>query len=269
VRSAGTGGCPERRPANAREGRLPPGSGGESPWWGRFGHVHHLGMGRRSRTRAGGQGGSDGRGRRGRPWNGEAETLRWHGPSSPATALGVIVCLTATVTILRWFVDGAGQAAALLYVLPIALGALRFGRRGGLGAAGFGIGAFIVLELVRARGDVDVTGWIAPLLAMALMGGLVGHLSESGARNDEARRLLAQHLDELRRARHAALEAGDSIVQRVAGARWMLEVGRSQEALEALNATLTDGITRVSGKLPALTPDPGRGETAGGPGAPG
>lgn len=170
---------------------------------------------------------------------------RRHAPRSGALALGVIVGLLAAVTVLRWFVDGAGQAVALLYVVPIALGALRFGRRGGLAVAGFGIVAFVALESVRARGDVDVTGWVSPILAMALVGGLVGHLSEQSKR-----------LEELCDAQHAAIEAGDSIVQQVAAARWMLEAGRSGEALATLGDTVAEGIANLSCTLPPPPPQP-------------
>lgn len=180
---------------------------------------------------------------------------RRYAPKSPTVALTVIVGLMIAVTIVRWFVDGAGQAAALLYVVPIALAALRFGRRGGLVSAGFGIGVFVLLGIVHARGDVDLTGWVGPAAAMALMGGLVGYLSESAGRQEAAHRVQAQHLEELRGAHYAAVEAGDSIVQQIAAARWMLEAGKSQDALEALNATLAEGITRMSGALPRLSPN--------------
>ena len=160
----------------------------------------------------------------------------------------------AAVTILRWFVDQAGQAAALLYVLPIALSGLRFGRRGGIAAAGFGIAAFVILEFVRSQGDIDATGWVGPLLAMALMGSLVGYLSESAAHHEAAQKLQDQHLDELRNAQHAASETNDSIVQQVAAARWMLEAGKSEEALEALSVTVVEGIAQVSGALPPFSP---------------
>lgn len=169
--------------------------------------------------------------------------------------------MLVAVTVLRWFVDGSGQAAALLYVVPISLSALRFGRRGGLIAAGVSVAAFTVLKLVHARGDVDVTGWVAPLLAMVLMGGLVGNLSESVARTEAASRVQEQRLEELRRAQIAAAEASDSIVQHVAAARWMLEVGMSQEALAALDATVADGIDQGSSALPPLAFRPVDGET--------
>jgi hypothetical protein len=169
-------------------------------------------------------------------------------------ALGVIVGLMGAVTTLRWFVDRAGQAAALLYVVPIALSALRFGRRGGVAAGGLGISGFVTLEIIRSHGDVDAIGWVGPLLAMALMGGLVGYLSESAARHEAAYRLQVGYLDELRDAQYAASEAHDSMVQQVVAARWMLEAGKNQEALAALSATVAEGIAQVSGTLSPLSP---------------
>ena len=201
----------------------------------------------------------------GRPvrlWSAGWRLSRRYAPKTPATALAVIVVLMVAVTVLRWFVDGAGQSAALLYVVPIALSALRFGRRGGYLAAGVAMAAFVVLEFVRARGDVDFTGWVAPLLAMALMGGLVGHLSESAASNDAARRHHLREFEEAERARRAELEASDSIVQRVAAARWMLEVGRREEALRALDDTVSDGIDQLGARLPPPEVDRPLGEGA-------
>lgn len=200
-----------------------------------------------------------------RLWTAGWDASRRHAPRSPLVALGVIVGLLAAVTVLRWAVDGAGEAAALLYVVPITLGALRFGRRGGIAVAGFGMTAFIVLEAVRAKGDLDMTGWVGPLLAMALIGGLVGHLSQSAALREADRRRGVQRirrLEELCDAQRSAIEAGDSIVQQVAAARWMLEAGHRNEALAALDQTLAEGISKVSGTLPPLLHDGGSDQPA-------
>ncbi len=180
------------------------------------------------------------------------EAARRYAPSSRLVAVGIIVGLLAAVTILRWFFDRASETVALLYVVPIALSALRFGRKGGITAAGFGVTAFVVLEAVRARGDIDVTGWVGPLLAMVLMGGLVGHLSEVAAQREADRRCQAQRIEELSDAQRRAIEASDSVVQQVAAARWMLEAGQSQEALAALGDAVADGIARVHGRLDPL-----------------
>lgn len=188
------------------------------------------------------------------------DAARRHAPRSSLAALGVIAALLAAVTVLRWFFDGAGQAVALLYVIPITLGALRFGRRGGAGVAGCGMTAFVVLEGVHARGDLDLTGWVGPLLVMVLAGGLVGHLSDLAAQREADQRLEAQRnrqLEELCDAQRSAIEASDSIVQQVAAARWLLEVGRSSEALAALGDTAVAGIAQVSSALAPLPDDPG------------
>ena len=165
---------------------------------------------------------------------------------SRLAAIGVIFGLFAVVTILRWHFDRAGEAVALLYLVPITVGALRFGRRGGILAAGFSLTAFIVLEAFRARGDVDVTGWAGPLLAMALIGGLVGHLREAAAFRDLDRKRQALEIEKLCDAQREAATASDSIVQQVAAARWMLEAGRSQEALAALGDAVAQGIGGTS-----------------------
>lgn len=168
--------------------------------------------------------------------------------------MAVLGGLMVAVTASRWFVDWAGEAVALLYVVPIALAGLRFGRRGGLLTTGVGAAAFAGLELARARGDMDVTGWVAPLLAMTLMGGLVGQLSDTTTTTLAAVRLQADRLEELDDARRATVRAGNSLVQQVVATRWMLEAGNGQGAFAALEATVTEGISELSSSLSPLTP---------------
>ena len=173
-------------------------------------------------------------------------------PRSRIVSVVVIAALLAVVTALRWFYYGAGEAVALLYVVPIALGALRFGRRGGAAMAGFGITAFVVLEAVRGHGDLDMSGWAGPLLAMAIVGGLVGHLRSVADLQEADRRLQAQQIEELRDAQRSTAQASDSIVQKVAAARWMLESGLSEQAAVTLDNAVAEGIAEVSGALPPL-----------------
>lgn len=192
-------------------------------------------------------------------------------PARPAGSVTVaaIAGLFVAVTVLRWFIDGSGQAAALLYVVPIALSGLWYGRRAGIGAAAVGVVAFAVLALVHGHGDLDLTGWAGPILAMAIVGALVGHLAErAGNREQSATRRASQdrRLAEICEAQQAALEASDSIVQEVAAARWMLQVGRTAEAMDVLGQTVADGISRLSEAL-ALDPtaDGKAGAAASGP----
>lgn len=172
----------------------------------------------------------------------------------------VVVGLFAAVTALRWLVDGSGQAAALLYVVPIALSALAFGRRGGIAAAASGAALFVLLALVHGRGDLDVTGWAAPVVAMALVGALLGELAERAAR---ARGFATRHaersrrLEELCERQQAALVVSDSLVQTIAAARWMLEAGATEQAIEVLTASVSDGIDRLHatlGEEPGMSP---------------
>ncbi len=177
---------------------------------------------------------------------------RREAPSSRPVAVAVVVAAFAGVTALRWYVDGAGQAAALLYVVPIALGALRFGRRGGLAAAAVGAVAFSVLAGVHGTGDLDLTGWLGPVLVMGLVGGLVGWQVDVAVRRQalqasQARQ--ARQLEALCDEQQAAIRAGDSIVQQLAAVRWLLEAGQTQEAIAALAETVTEGIAEVSCKL--------------------
>ena len=164
---------------------------------------------------------------------------------SVPVSFSLVAGLFAGVTLLRWFIDRSGQAAALLYVLPITLAALRFGRRGAASTAALGTAGFVVMALVHGRGDLDLTGWSAPPLSMALVGYLAARLE--GLVRAHAER--GRHLEEVREAQRAALTASDSIVQQVAAARWMLEAGRADEAAEVLNGTVAEGIEKLAGGL--------------------
>lgn len=196
-----------------------------------------------------------------RVWDAGWDAARRRAPRSRVAAWSVIVGMLVGVTVLRWFFDRAGETVALLYVVPITLGALRFGRRGGIGIAGFGMLAFATLEAVRASGDPGMTGWAVPLLVMALIGGLVGHLSELAAQREAEQRLQAQrsrNLEELCDAQRSTIEASESIVQQIAAARWLLETGQRDEALATLCETLIEGIAKVSCALPPLPYDAAR-----------
>lgn len=178
--------------------------------------------------------------------------------------LVAIVVLFAVITVLRWFIDGSGQAVAMLYVLPIAISGFWFGRRGGLAAAAVGATAFAVLAVIHGRGDLDVTGWAGPVVAMVLVGGLVGYLADLAERREQANRVQAERtraLEVIRDEQLAALSVSDSIVQQIAAVRWMLESGKTDEAINVLASTLATGMTQLSRGLRtdqvSLGEDPG------------
>lgn len=179
--------------------------------------------------------------------------------ASVPVSLAVVAGLFAGVTVLRWFIDRSGQTAALLYVVPITLGALRFGRRGAAGTAALGTVGFVVLALVHGRGDLDLTGWSAPPLSMALVGYLAARLAELARVHAER----STHLQEVCDAQHAALTVSDSIVQQVAAVRWMLDAGKTDEAAEVLGGTVAQGIEQLSGGLSQYTPGDGAGPAPG------
>ena len=167
--------------------------------------------------------------------------------------LAVAVGLFAGVSVLRWYLDRSGQAAALLYVVPIALIAVSRGRRAGLAAATVGVLLFALFAGLRNRGDLDLTGWMDPIVSMYLVGGLLGAVSEravergrAAALERDGRRLA----EELCHRQQEALEATDLMVQGVAAAKWMMEAGRAGQALDLLTATVEDSMARLSPALP-------------------
>lgn len=164
---------------------------------------------------------------------------------SPAASLFLVAALFAGVTVLRWFIDRSGQAAALLYVLPITLSALRFGRRGAAGAVAVGTLGFVVLAIVHGRGDLDLTGWSAPPLSMAIVGFLAARLEGLVRSHAEHSRQMQQVCE----AQQAALTVSDSIVQQVAAVRWMLDAGRAEEAAQVLEGAVAQGIEKLSSGL--------------------
>lgn len=191
----------------------------------------------------------------GRRWSSREQRMKpehvpgWPLWLTPKQTTVLIAALFSAITVLRWFVDGAGQAVALLYVVPIVIAALGFGHRGGLGLAALGATAFGLLAGVHEHGDLDVTGWVGPLLAMGLAGGLVGYLTDLLAHRAAAGEALIEHskrLEEVCSAQHAALSVSDSITQRVAAARWMLEAGRTDEAIEVLGSSVAESIASLN-----------------------
>ena len=158
------------------------------------------------------------------------------------------VLLFAAITVLRWFLERSGQDASLFYVIPISLVALVSGRRGGLKAAVAGIVLFSLFAAVHGKGDLDLTGWAAPMLAMLVVGVVLGDVCDRAREKAESAEILAERrqlLEELCARQQDALAASDAMVQGVAAARWLIDAGETERALETLTATVTDGIARL------------------------
>jgi PAS domain S-box-containing protein len=97
--------------------------------------------------------------------------------SQPVLTLAAAAALFAGVFALRQVSGDAKDAITMLYALPVALIALRFGAAAGLGAAALGMALFGVW----AESDDSNIGWLGVLsraVALFLIGGLVGYFSD-------------------------------------------------------------------------------------------
>ncbi len=182
----------------------------------------------------------------------QGDSFPWYRSYSPVAVL-IAVGLFAVVSLARFFSDGNGEAIDILYSLPIALLAMSFGLRGGLVGAAIGFTLFAIIELVDGVGDIDATGWIARAAGLLLLGVLLGRSTdqiEAGQRRTMAEQDRRRQLQETSHRQAEALEISDSILQHLAAAKWMVEAGRDQEAIELLTSTLATGQRMVAGLLP-------------------
>jgi hypothetical protein len=171
----------------------------------------------------------------------------------PCAALTTAVVLFAGVSILQWFNDASGQAVAILYVFPVALLAVTFGLRGGLVAAAAGFAVFALFEIFHSTGDIDVDGWVVRAAALFLLGGLLGRASDQTAGSERAvleeqRRCF--RLEDANRRYSEAIELSDSIVQQMVAAKWLVEQGRTDQAIEELATTIAAGEQMITELLP-------------------
>lgn len=172
----------------------------------------------------------------------------------PREAVVLAGGLFAMVTLGHFAVDGTGEAVDILYALPVALLAVTFGLRGGLAGAGIGLALFAVSEAMKNTGDIDVTGWLTRAAGLLLLGLLLGRATEQieiSQRSSEAAREERRRIQETARRQSEALEISDSILQHLAAAKWMVEQGRDEEAVDVLSATLEAGQRMVADILPA------------------
>jgi signal transduction histidine kinase len=166
----------------------------------------------------------------------------------------VVVALFAGVLATRLLAgDGAGDAAGLLYVLPVALAAVAFGRRAGLAAGLVGV-ALVVLWAVLRNADISLLGWVSRVVPLLLLGVLLGDATERLGAADLRRREL-----EAAAQRHRdAAEISDSLIQGMTAARWALEAERHDVALRTLEETISRGQQLVSDLLRGADLAPGR-----------
>jgi len=169
-------------------------------------------------------------------------------------AAGVALVLYGAVFVLTLVAPTTADDVVVLYALPIALVAVTFGRRGGIIGAGAGVGLFF-LAAQFADSGITGLGWATRATAMVLLGFLLGDAtdrlmgSERRARREE---LARERLEEDQWRHRQALELHDSVVQGIAAAIWMLDIGHSAQALEAMTSTMDVAQSLVSGLLGPL-----------------
>jgi signal transduction histidine kinase len=179
-----------------------------------------------------------------RPW------FRAH----PRWAAAVVALLFVGVFVTRLLADESPRdAAGLLYVLPVALAAMSFGRRGGLAAGLFGVSLVVAWALVQ---DFDLTwlGWVSRVVPLLLLGGLLGDATE----RLEAAQRREQELEAAARRHRDAAEISDSLIQGMTAARWALEADRPDVAITTLEDTVARGQRLVSDLLRDADLGPGR-----------
>jgi signal transduction histidine kinase len=110
---------------------------------------------------------------------------------------------------------------------------MAFGLRGGL-LAGLAGTLLIALWVGVRNVDLSVLGWATRMVPLLLLGVLLGDAVDRLHRSEQDRRRL-----EAAAQRHRdAVEINDSVVQRLAAAKWALEAGRADRALDIMTETL-------------------------------
>ena len=150
----------------------------------------------------------------------------WSTPEAIGTIAAAIV-LFLVVFVLRDSDSTTGNAEGILYVVPIALLALRFGLRGGLTGAATSFALIIVWDLEHPSVAVALAGYLSRGVAFLILGVLLGVVV------DQRRRLQV----ELMRYYNISLEAEHRLAD---SAKWLeSEVAeRTRELLEARAETL-------------------------------
>ena len=145
----------------------------------------------------------------------------------------VAIVLHVGVLGLRFAVDAVFEPISLLFCLPIALLAVAFGLRVGLlaGIAGVALLAgWVLIEGVR----LSPLGWATRVVPLLLLGALLGDAADRLRRSEEHR----VHLEAAAQRHRDAAELNDSIVQRMVAAKWALESGHYERALEITTETV-------------------------------
>jgi glucose-6-phosphate-specific signal transduction histidine kinase len=162
----------------------------------------------------------------------------------PRIAVAVIATLFVVVLAARLLTGSPADAFSMLYVLPVALAATTFGRRGGVPASLLAvalIGAWVVAREVH----LTPTGWATRVVPILLLGFLLGRAVDRLREAEDDRR----RLERAALLHREAIEINDSLIQRMSAAKWSLEAGQTDTGLRILTAAVSDAQQMVSGLI--------------------
>jgi hypothetical protein len=154
-------------------------------------------------------------------------------------AVMLAVGLFAIIFAARLTIHGTDPITMFL-IFPVALLAMAFGLRAGL-LAGL-VGAALIVAWVALQGiSLSAFGWMSRIVPIVLLGVLVGWTTDRERTAEQAQR----DLFEARLREREAAEINDSIVQRLAVAKWTMESGHTDEGLTMLADTIATGESLV------------------------
>lgn len=175
------------------------------------------------------------------PTSTPAAYVPWFGRRT-GLALAGVLAMFVSITVLRFSLgNDASAAITALYVVPISLAALAWGRVAGVIASGAAL-VLVAVWVVAADVDLTVLGWSSRAVPMLLVGLLLGDASDRLRRAEQAR--VEQAEREL--LHRQAVEVNDSLLQGMASAKWALEAERHDVAHERLSEAIASGQTLVA-----------------------
>lgn len=176
----------------------------------------------------------------------------------PALSIAVAAALYIGIFVLRMTSGTPNEATMLFFVLPISLLAVTFGMAWGL-AGGLIAIALMVVWAVTEHVELTPLGWATRALPMLLLGVLIGRAADRLRASEAAR----AQLDAAAHWHRQAVEINDSIVQGLTAAKWALEAGKQERALQTVTETLDSAQALVSQLLRDAELAPGAAHEAG------
>ncbi len=176
----------------------------------------------------------------------------------PGMATGVAATFIVACSVLGAALPDNRVLVLAVLALPVSLMAVTFGSRGGMAAGVVALALAAIWSLPMLGAEVGAAGWAAAA-ALLVLGGLLGEAEDTIDATD--RRAMRAEADrarlECQLRRHAeAVEINDLMVQSVAVAKWALEAGDRDRAMEVLDEIGDKGQRLVSSLLRDADPSP-------------